>query len=158
MQLLEAADDAAGKAAKAARAARDALAQVLRERGTLARELDGELLKLIDQALARMRVALAEMRVEGIQTNLPLHRSLLSDPGVVAGGVTSTARSALTIGGHWCVVVLQVRPAQSALVLHPHMLVGRQMAPTLVALQLLVLVAVHCTQVFVAPTSQMRPA
>jgi acetyl-CoA carboxylase, biotin carboxylase subunit len=40
-----------------------------------------------DQALARMRVALAEMRVEGIQTNLPLHRSLLSDPGVVAGGV-----------------------------------------------------------------------
>jgi acetyl-CoA carboxylase biotin carboxylase subunit len=40
-----------------------------------------------DQALARMRIALDEMRVEGIQTNLPLHRRLLNDPGVVAGGV-----------------------------------------------------------------------
>ena len=27
-----------------------------------------------DEALARMRIALAEMRVEGIQTNIPLHR------------------------------------------------------------------------------------
>ncbi len=40
-----------------------------------------------DQALARMRVALDEMAVEGIRTNLPLHRELLRDPGVIAGGV-----------------------------------------------------------------------
>ena len=39
------------------------------------------------QALARMRVALGEMRVQGIQTNIALHQFLLSDPGVVAGGV-----------------------------------------------------------------------
>ena len=40
-----------------------------------------------DQTLARMRVALDEMAVEGIRTNLPLHRELLRDPGVIAGGV-----------------------------------------------------------------------
>jgi acetyl-CoA carboxylase biotin carboxylase subunit len=39
------------------------------------------------QALARMRVALDEMAVEGIGTNIPLHRDLLRDAGVVAGGV-----------------------------------------------------------------------
>ncbi len=39
------------------------------------------------QALARMRAALGEMRVEGIQTNIALHQFLLRDPGVVAGGV-----------------------------------------------------------------------
>ena len=39
------------------------------------------------QALARMRVALDDMVVEGIPTNLPLHRDLLRDPGVIAGGV-----------------------------------------------------------------------
>jgi acetyl-CoA carboxylase, biotin carboxylase subunit len=39
------------------------------------------------QALARMRGALDEMAVEGVRTNLPLHRALLRDPGVVAGGV-----------------------------------------------------------------------
>ena len=71
MQLLEAADDAAGKAAKAARAARDALAQVLRERGTLARELDGELLKLIDQALARITAQLAAAPSDYQQWVLP---------------------------------------------------------------------------------------
>ena len=38
-------------------------------------------------ALARMRVALSEMRAGGIRTNLPLHRALLDDPGFVAGGV-----------------------------------------------------------------------
>jgi acetyl-CoA carboxylase biotin carboxylase subunit len=39
------------------------------------------------QALARMRVALDDMVVEGIRTNIPLHRDLLLDRGVIAGGV-----------------------------------------------------------------------
>jgi acetyl-CoA carboxylase biotin carboxylase subunit len=38
-------------------------------------------------ALDRMRLALAEMRVDGISTNLPLHRELLGDAGFAAGGV-----------------------------------------------------------------------
>ena len=40
-----------------------------------------------DQALARMRVALDEMAVEGIRTNIALHRKLLQDVGVAAGGI-----------------------------------------------------------------------
>lgn len=40
-----------------------------------------------DEALARMRVALSELRVEGIRTNVPLHRALLGDEGFQAGGV-----------------------------------------------------------------------
>jgi acetyl-CoA carboxylase biotin carboxylase subunit len=40
-----------------------------------------------DVALSRMRQALAGMQVEGIATNLPLHRMLLQDPGFAAGGV-----------------------------------------------------------------------
>ncbi|WP_277188604.1 acetyl-CoA carboxylase biotin carboxylase subunit [Caballeronia sp. BR00000012568055] len=40
-----------------------------------------------DEALSRMRVALAEMRVEGIRTNVALHRSILDDDGFRAGGV-----------------------------------------------------------------------
>ena len=39
-----------------------------------------------DQALRRMRIALSEMVVEGIKTNLPLHRELLLDTSVVKGG------------------------------------------------------------------------
>lgn len=39
-----------------------------------------------DQAIARMRGALQEMVVEGIKTNLPLHRELLQDEGFVKGG------------------------------------------------------------------------
>jgi len=39
------------------------------------------------EALARLRVALDEMRVEGISTNLPLHRLLLREEGFVRGGV-----------------------------------------------------------------------
>ena len=35
------------------------------------------------EALARLRVALAEMRVEGIATNLPLHRRIVDDAGFV---------------------------------------------------------------------------
>ena len=41
-----------------------------------------------DQALRRMRIALSEMVVEGIQTNLPLHREMLSDARFVAGGTS----------------------------------------------------------------------
>jgi acetyl-CoA carboxylase biotin carboxylase subunit len=40
------------------------------------------------EALARLRVALDEMRVEGIATNLPLHRRLVTDPDFVRGGVS----------------------------------------------------------------------
>lgn len=40
------------------------------------------------QALARMRIALSEMVVEGIKTNIPLHQELLNDPGFIAGGTS----------------------------------------------------------------------
>ncbi len=40
------------------------------------------------QALARMRIALSEMIVEGIQTNLPLHRQLMDDTHFIAGGTS----------------------------------------------------------------------
>jgi acetyl-CoA carboxylase biotin carboxylase subunit len=40
------------------------------------------------QALARMRIALSEMVVEGIQTNIPLHRELLMDEKFVLGGTS----------------------------------------------------------------------
>ncbi len=39
-----------------------------------------------DQALARMRTALAETLVEGINTNIPLHRELMNDAKFEAGG------------------------------------------------------------------------
>jgi acetyl-CoA carboxylase biotin carboxylase subunit len=41
-----------------------------------------------DQAIARMRIALSEMVVEGIQTNIPLHRDLLNDTRFLRGGVS----------------------------------------------------------------------
>ena len=41
-----------------------------------------------EQALARMRIALSEMVVEGIQTNIPLHRELLMDEKFVLGGTS----------------------------------------------------------------------
>ena len=41
-----------------------------------------------EQALARMRSALSETVVEGIQTNIPLHRELLADAQFVAGGTS----------------------------------------------------------------------
>ncbi|HVL34135.1 MAG TPA: acetyl-CoA carboxylase biotin carboxylase subunit [Burkholderiales bacterium] len=41
-----------------------------------------------EQALARMRIALSEMVVEGIQTNIPLHRELLDDSRFMRGGVS----------------------------------------------------------------------
>src|SRR5476649_2831752 len=39
-----------------------------------------------EQAIRRMRIALSEMVVEGIQTNIPLHQDLLNDKGFVKGG------------------------------------------------------------------------
>ena len=39
------------------------------------------------EALARLRVALDETRIEGIHTNLALHRRLAADPGFTGGGV-----------------------------------------------------------------------
>jgi acetyl-CoA carboxylase, biotin carboxylase subunit len=41
-----------------------------------------------DQALGRMRIALSEMVVEGILTNIPLHRELLTDASFLKGGVS----------------------------------------------------------------------
>jgi acetyl-CoA carboxylase biotin carboxylase subunit len=41
-----------------------------------------------EQAIARMRIALSEMVVEGIQTNIPLHRELLGDTRFLRGGVS----------------------------------------------------------------------
>jgi acetyl-CoA carboxylase biotin carboxylase subunit len=38
-------------------------------------------------ALTRLRLALAEMQVGGIATNLPLHRRIVDEPGFVGGGV-----------------------------------------------------------------------
>jgi acetyl-CoA carboxylase biotin carboxylase subunit len=37
------------------------------------------------EALARMRAALADLQIEGVRTNVALHRALLDDPDVVAG-------------------------------------------------------------------------
>src|SRR3990167_9454262 len=39
-----------------------------------------------EQALARMRTALAETVIEGIKTNIPLHRELMVDASFVTGG------------------------------------------------------------------------
>jgi acetyl-CoA carboxylase biotin carboxylase subunit len=41
-----------------------------------------------EQALRRMNIALSEMAVEGILTNLPLHRELLNDARFVTGGTS----------------------------------------------------------------------
>ena len=41
-----------------------------------------------EQAMARMRIALSEMVVEGIHTNIPLHRELLNDTRFLRGGVS----------------------------------------------------------------------
>ncbi len=40
-----------------------------------------------EDALLRLRLALDEMQVGGIATNLPLHRRIVGEPGFVAGGV-----------------------------------------------------------------------
>ncbi|HEX7055488.1 MAG TPA: acetyl-CoA carboxylase biotin carboxylase subunit [Burkholderiales bacterium] len=41
-----------------------------------------------EQAIARMRIALSEMVVEGIQTNIALHRELVNDTRFLRGGVS----------------------------------------------------------------------
>jgi acetyl-CoA carboxylase biotin carboxylase subunit len=41
-----------------------------------------------DQALARMRIALSETVVEGILTNIPLHRELFADARFIEGGTS----------------------------------------------------------------------
>ena len=44
--------------------------------------------KTRDQAIARMRGALTEMIVEGIQTNIPLHQNLMNDHAFQQGGTS----------------------------------------------------------------------
>ncbi|MFB9949043.1 acetyl-CoA carboxylase biotin carboxylase subunit [Rhizobium puerariae] len=39
-----------------------------------------------EQAILRMRRALSEMQIDGVSTNLPLHRRIFEDPAFVAGG------------------------------------------------------------------------
>jgi acetyl-CoA carboxylase, biotin carboxylase subunit len=39
-----------------------------------------------EQAIARMRIAMSEMIVEGIKTNIPLHQELLTDAAFLRGG------------------------------------------------------------------------
>ena len=39
-----------------------------------------------DVAIARMRNALGELVVDGIKTNIELHKDILSDSGFVSGG------------------------------------------------------------------------
>ncbi len=39
-----------------------------------------------EQAIARMRIALSELIIEGIKTNAPLHRELMNDSNFVQGG------------------------------------------------------------------------
>jgi acetyl-CoA carboxylase biotin carboxylase subunit len=41
-----------------------------------------------EQAIRRMRIALSEMVVEGILTNIPLHQELMHDTRFVAGGTS----------------------------------------------------------------------
>ncbi|ATE58870.1 acetyl-CoA carboxylase biotin carboxylase subunit [Thauera sinica] len=41
-----------------------------------------------EQAIRRMRIALSEMMVEGIKTNIPLHQTLMLDPGFNKGGTS----------------------------------------------------------------------
>ena len=41
-----------------------------------------------EQAMARLRIALSEMAVDGIKTNIPLHLEMLDDAGFQRGGVS----------------------------------------------------------------------
>jgi acetyl-CoA carboxylase, biotin carboxylase subunit len=53
------------------------------------------------EALARLKIALDEARVEGIATNLPLHRRVVADPGFAAGGVDIHYLESVLLGGGW---------------------------------------------------------
>ncbi len=44
--------------------------------------------KTRNQAISRMKIALSEMVIEGIKTNIPLHRDLMDDLAYQAGGVS----------------------------------------------------------------------
>jgi acetyl-CoA carboxylase biotin carboxylase subunit len=39
------------------------------------------------EAIARARIALADTRIEGVATNLPMHRAIVDDPAFMKGGV-----------------------------------------------------------------------
>jgi len=41
-----------------------------------------------EQAIRRMRIALSEMMVDGIKTNIPLHQDLLLDERFIQGGTS----------------------------------------------------------------------
>ena len=41
-----------------------------------------------EQAIARMSIALSEMVIEGIKTNIPLHQELLHDAAFLRGGTS----------------------------------------------------------------------
>lgn len=41
-----------------------------------------------EQSMARMRIALAELVVDGIKTNAPLHKELMNDPRFIEGGTS----------------------------------------------------------------------
>ena len=42
-----------------------------------------------DEAIAKMKRALDEFVIEGIQTTIPFHRQLMDDPAYVAGDYTT---------------------------------------------------------------------
>ena len=42
-----------------------------------------------DEAVARSRVALDELQIEGIVTNIPIHRALLQNPAFLEGRMTT---------------------------------------------------------------------
>lgn len=41
-----------------------------------------------EQAIRRMRIALSEMAIDGIKTNIPLHQELMMDPNFMKGGTS----------------------------------------------------------------------
>ena len=41
-----------------------------------------------EQAIRRMRIALSEMTVQGIKTNIPLHQELMLDARFIEGGTS----------------------------------------------------------------------
>ncbi len=41
-----------------------------------------------EQAIRRMRIALSEMMVDGIKTNIPLHQELMLDDRFIKGGTS----------------------------------------------------------------------
>ena len=44
--------------------------------------------KTREQAIRRMQIALSEMVIDGISTNVPLHRELMFDPNFIEGGTS----------------------------------------------------------------------